>query len=145
MSTLVIHRSTNPSRPSGSITINGSFLTSPPGDAFSGTQGFAARIQSFDVDQSVSVAPADCRSSKHGVRCRSADKTVSITLQPFHSSPLQYGFRLRAKKLPINPPFQPGASVDLAQGALVTGFDRTGTVAAASCNPTASGMNCRQP
>jgi hypothetical protein len=131
----------------GSIKARGNFLTNPPGDTFSAGAGISVEIKdSLTVDTTFGFAASDCSTRGSKTRCR---KVVGRSLmradfKTVRQAAQQLVFKLRFTSVAIAAPFQQPVTIDIAQGALTSGFDRVGSIS--SCSVSGSGtLLCRQP
>lgn len=134
----------------GSVRRNGSIVARGIGNASDAlVMGLpvAVRVQdTLNLDRTFAFGVVECRSPVTGrLVCRKFDGSMRLwfDIRSIRSSPSLFQFAARFRGLDVQAPFRPGVTVDLAQPAAVSGFDRAGSID--FCNTSSSGLlSCRQ-
>ncbi len=126
-------------RNTGSIALRGQFVATPPGHAFNASSGLTVRVRDgLHLDQTFTWTAQQCVPSRpRGIACRSQDRGVTGSFRPVRSTPGLTRFVVTFRRLPIRGPFQPGVTVDIAQGD-GQAYERT----VAACVNRKAGMAC---
>ena len=126
----------------GSVTVRGTFQTSPPVDTLQAPAGVGITVRdALVLEQSVEWAPADCTTTTRGsILCLRPDISRKIRFDPRRTVPAAWRVTVRMKRVSINGPFAgPVTARITTHGA----FDRAGQV---DCVTAVSGaLNCRPP
>lgn len=143
ITTARVRRSRSVGKPNGSVIIRGQFPTPSPDDTFTSAAGISAHVQDgLHLDQTLTWTAAECLVSRNGqVHCKTAKNSRKATFTPLRSSPVLVTFQINLSKLAIAGPVIGPVTVDVAEGGIVTGIDRVGSVGA--CVTNDSGVTCR--
>lgn len=127
----------------GLVVLRGQFLTQPPSDQFDTSAGVSIGIQDgLHFSLADFWQTAECHSTRRGrITCKHGDGSGTISFTPIVGAPQMFSFRSRSRMAGIEPPFLPPVTIDVSQGLIVTGVDRTGSLS--SCDLSNAGMNCR--
>jgi CSLREA domain-containing protein len=136
-----IRRSHDGGRPDGSVALRGTFSTALAGDSFSATKGLAIRVTdggSFDMP--LGWTTGECATIRRQTHCQSRGGRWRASIAQVESSGQLFKFLLWFGELDVASPLAGPVAVDIAQGALVAGIDRVGSIA--SCVSTDGGVAC---
>jgi hypothetical protein len=136
----------SPSLVRGAFTAKGDFLATPPEATFSGSSGFAIRIQeSQGLDLTFTWTAAECETKPSGrISCQSADKSRKASFKPFLGVTGQVKYKIRVIRLDIAGPFFEPLTLTITNqpATLTAGVDRVGQIV--DCKQTLRGISCRE-
>jgi hypothetical protein len=140
-----MRRNSSTSNANGLVTAKGDFLIAPPSDAVTAALGISLRVDDALTTSAQETWSSDeCAMSTSGaVSCRSANGASRLKLLPQKSTPNDYRFSARLRRLGIQTPFAGPVTVTVTYGACINRIGSIGGIGSIGfCGSTNSGLRC---
>ena len=123
------------------LRMQGFFVTTPPTDVFTPTNGVTIRVQdAIALDDSVTWQASECIAVGGKTKCLGGGaKYVYLQVKPLRGIPEAFSLTMKVRKLNLAGPFDGPVTVTATETG--SGVDRVGTIT--DCVLRVSGLACR--
>jgi cysteine-rich repeat protein len=134
-----LRRDSSSKSDNGSVTAKGDFLTTSTIDAVHGAQGSALLVKdALGMVVQQAWAASECVTSGSGtLSCGALITKAKLKLRPIRSTPGQFRFATRLRRLAIQTPLAGPVTITISYG---EGIDRVGSIG--FCGSTDAGLKC---